>query len=70
MLVANEKRLVDAMERLAGALRDLGLADAGTPMGAIEVLAMEVKAGSERMAEGLQAIAEGLQAIAGAIEER
>ena len=53
--------LLQGLQSITSALRHLGLADAGTPMGAMEVLSMEMKAGSERIAEGLQAIAQAIR---------
>lgn len=47
------------------ALENLGLNGANTGMGAIEVLAEEVKAGSERIASGLERIADGLESVEG-----
>lgn len=47
------------LDRIAYALRCLGTADAATPMGAVELLAMEVKG-----------IAAGLRELADAVRER
>ena len=49
------------LQAIATALRYLGLADASTPMGAMEVLSMEIKDGSTRVAEGLHAIADAIR---------
>lgn len=40
-----------ALGRVANALEKLGTANASTPMGAIEMLALEIKNGFERMAD-------------------
>jgi hypothetical protein len=50
-------RLADAQDRTALWLKHLGLADAATPMGAIEVLSVEFK----RMADSMTSIAEGVE---------
>lgn len=55
--------LLTGLQAIAHALRDLGLANAGTPMGALEVLSVEIKAGSERIAEGLEAVAEAIKEV-------
>jgi hypothetical protein len=54
--------LVFAADRLAFALRQLGLADAATPFGAIEALCDELKEASTRIADGLHAIADAIVA--------
>lgn len=57
--------LVDVLDDIARAIRytakHLGTGDAATQMGALEVLAKEVKEGSERVAGGLHAIAEAIE---------
>ena len=55
-----EEELTDALKLIALALRELGTNKAATKMGAIEILALEVREGSTRIAEGLQAIAEAI----------
>ena len=50
-----------ALCKVAAALRMLGTADAATPMGAIELLAMEVKEGTERISSRLSDIEQALQ---------
>jgi hypothetical protein len=52
--------LVHGLLRIAASLKLLGLADAATPLGAMEALSLEVKHGSERIAEGLHAIADAI----------
>jgi hypothetical protein len=59
----------DAIYALSRAIRDLGNADASTPMGGVQALALEVKEGSERMANGLEAIAESIDRLGGAVPE-
>jgi len=54
--------LFSVSEAIAQGLAKLGLADAATPMGAMEVLSKEVKEGFERLSQALNG-------IAGAIEE-
>jgi len=54
----NEKEPIEhAAETIAHALRLLGNADASSPLGAIEHLAIQVKEGSERIAAALSEIA-------------
>ncbi len=80
MKIDEEKieEFIDGVHSIATALRNLGTADAATPMGAVEVLAKEVCEGTGRLAsatemvahslaEGLQAVSEGLIAVASAI---
>ena len=57
----------EALQDIALALRRLGVADADTHMGALELLAMETRDGTRRVAEGLHAIAEALGEVADAI---
>jgi len=52
--------VVHGLVRIAASLKMLGLADAATPLGAIEALSKEVHDGSRRIAEGLHAIAEAI----------
>ncbi len=47
-----------ARANIASAIRELGTANAATPMGAVELLAMEVKEGTERIADALHRIAD------------
>jgi hypothetical protein len=53
--------LVAGLGKIARALKDLGLADASTPFGAIEALSLELKESSQRIANGLEAIAEAIR---------
>ncbi len=50
--------IAEAVHRTADALYKLGLADASTRMGALECLALEVKEGTERLADALGDLAE------------
>lgn len=60
----------DEIESLARAIRKLGLNDAGTPMGAIELLAKEVKGLAESVATGAQEVAGALDNIAESIDNK
>jgi hypothetical protein len=55
------KRIIDAVNGLSDAIfsgaQHLGLSNASTRMGALEVLSLEIKNGSERIAEALNSIA-------------
>ena len=57
--------LVDVLDAMVTAIRysaeHLGTGNAATQMGAIELLAKEVKEGTERVASGLHAIAEAIE---------
>jgi hypothetical protein len=55
-----KNQYAESIEKIAEALRNLGLGNADTQMGAIELLSKEVKEGSERIAQGLHAIAEAI----------
>ncbi len=46
--------LARAQERTAGALRDLGFADAASPYGAVEALIMQIKETGETIADALR----------------
>jgi hypothetical protein len=50
-----------AVHEIAMALRFLGMGDAATTMGAIELLSREIKEGSERIADRLNRIAEAIE---------
>jgi hypothetical protein len=47
-------RLAKQQERTANALNRLGLADAATPMGAIEALGVMIKEGADRIASAIE----------------
>lgn len=49
------------LELIANSIHKLGTGDAATPMGAIELLANEIKEGSARIAEALEAIAQAIE---------
>jgi nitrogen-specific signal transduction histidine kinase len=61
-LVAATVDIAEAINRVAKSLHELGTADAVTPMGAIELLALEVK-------NGLGAIAGAITHLADTIQE-
>ena len=56
--------LIEALDRVAGAIfsgaKHLGFNNTLTEMGALELMAMEIRHGSERIAGGLHAIAEAI----------
>jgi hypothetical protein len=52
--------LYEGLGKVAYALRQLGVGDAATPMGALEALAVELRASSQSIADGLHAIAEAI----------
>lgn len=56
-----DKPMTEAIERLAYSVKTLGLNDAATHMGAIEVLSMEVKEGTTRIAEAINNLAEAIR---------
>jgi hypothetical protein len=62
--------LTHGLLRIASALKMLGLADAATPLGAIEALCVELKDSSTRLADSNNRIAQALDNIAAAIQER
>ncbi len=45
--------LSEGLEAIALSLRNLGTANAATPMGAVELVAMEIEKGTERIADAL-----------------
>lgn len=53
-------QMADAIEAVAKSIHSLGTADAATPMGAVETLAMEVRDGTTRIAEALNNIAQAI----------
>lgn len=53
--------VASALGGLTGALDRLGINDASTRMGALELLALEIKAGSGRVADALTEIAEAIR---------
>jgi spore maturation protein SpmA len=56
-------------ESIRYAANVLGTGNAATSMGAIELLAKETLAGSERIAAALSAIADSLEGVANAIRD-
>jgi hypothetical protein len=53
--------VAEAVGDLTRAVYQLGTGNASTPLGAIETLALEIKAGSERIADALSDIASALR---------
>lgn len=53
----DKNAVAEAINSLARAVHALGTNNAGTQMGAIEYLAVEIREGSTRIAEGLNSIA-------------
>ena len=60
---------IDALENLGLALNQLGVNDAMTSMGAIELLAKEVGDGSTRLSVSLDGIAEAILNLASVLEK-
>lgn len=58
----------EALNRIADALNKLGLADASTPMGAIEEHGLILQNAAELIADGLHDIADALRHKAGVHE--
>jgi hypothetical protein len=54
--------------QIAQALRELGLNDAATPMGAIELLYREIREGNKNIEMGLQEVALSIHELAEAID--
>ncbi len=57
---SRDNAILAIAEQLTIGLSNLGLRNASTPMGAIELLSFEIKEGSERIANGLHAIANAI----------
>ena len=55
--------IADNLGSVASALRNLGTADAATPTGALEMVAMEIKDGTQRIAEALLELAEAIREV-------
>lgn len=55
--------LTDAQLATTRALNKLGFADASTPLGAIENLALELKQGAERIADSASLIADAISSV-------
>jgi hypothetical protein len=53
MNYGHSERISEALERLSASLDRLGIGNACTNMGAIELLALELKNGSERIASAI-----------------
>jgi hypothetical protein len=56
-----EERIADALTSLAAQVKYLGAGDAGSTMGAVEFLAVEVREGTTRIANALEQIAQALR---------
>lgn len=56
-----EDSLANAINRVAMALNKLGLADASTPMGAIELLSLSIKESASEISGGLHDIADAIR---------
>lgn len=56
-----EDQVLDAIQGIAHGVHKLGLTDAATSMGAIELLALEVKNGSDSIAGALADVAEAIR---------
>ena len=66
-MAAEKDAMVKAVRELALQVRNLGTANAGTPMGAIEFLASEVKEHGHGVENSVTAVADSLTNIAEAI---
>lgn len=64
-LVGVTDGLLAVAKSIAIASKVLGLNDAATPMGAIEVLSAEIKHGSERIADAIENLAQAIGGILG-----
>jgi len=60
-MAKTDKDITQSIDNLAYALKALGLNGACTNMGAIEVLAMEIKEGSTRIADAITGLAEAIR---------
>lgn len=61
---------IDALENLWVALKHLGVSDAATSMGAVELLSKEVLEGSTKLAVALDGIAEAILNLASVLDKR
>ena len=59
--MSEEFSLTDAITEVATALHRLGIRDAATPMGAVEILSLEVRNGSAAIAEALNNVADAIR---------
>lgn len=67
--ILNELEVTQAIQFVGRALDRLGTADAATPMGAIEMLAMEVKNGFEGAERGFERVAEHIGQLVNGFDE-
>jgi hypothetical protein len=65
----SEEPVAKQLHAISRALRDLGTADAATPLGAIEFLGVEIKEGLEAVASSIRELSESFAEIANAIRE-
>lgn len=65
-----DENIADAINRLARAVRDLGNADAATPMGGMEALGKAMDESAHTIARGLESLAASVDRLADAIGER
>lgn len=61
---------IQALNEIALALQKLGMGDTVTGMGAVELLAMEIREGSTRIATALESIAEAVNNTRGSLTGR
>lgn len=62
--------IVDGFFALSRSLHALGISDATTRIGAIELLSKEIRDGSAQIADSLQAVGEGLTDLAEAVSAK
>lgn len=55
--------IADSLKSVSSALRDLGTANAATPMGALEMVALEIKDGTQRVADAILDLAEAIREV-------
>lgn len=63
----NTEEIEISLNSIANAIRKVGVGDAATPMGAIELLAMETKESGASISSALERIADALENVAEAI---
>ena len=65
-----DENITDAIFSLARAIRNLGNADAATPMGGMEALGKAMDDSAHTVASGLESLAEAVDRLADAIKDR
>ena len=55
-----EQNIAMALYAIASELNKIGLADAATPKGALELVAQEMRDGSQKIADAIGSISEGM----------